>query len=308
MLEYFLTVIQQIFSMFLMVMVGFVMSKLKMISENGTKELSTLLLKIVTPMILVSSFQRQFEEELLLRWLIMFAASALTYFVHIALAELFYRKRDEVCAENKLSIVLPNNGFLAFPLLQALAGELGIFFGSASVIILNILMWTYGTRQMRPSEKMSIRKIISNPGVISIVLGLILFCSPWKLPTPVYNAVSAIGSLNTPVAMIVLGAMLAQTDFKKGLTQISYYKISVIKLIIAPIIMMAIFIFLPIPDDVKLVAFVCSVTPTATAVSMAAQIYDRNYKYATNAVVITTVLSAITMPLILTVGKIVLGY
>ena len=308
MLEYFLTVIQQIFSMFLMVVVGFVMFKLKMVSENGTKELSTLLLKIVTPMILVSSFQRQFEEELLLNWLMMFGASALTYLVHIVLAELFYAKGDEVCAENKLSIVLPNNGFLAFPLLQALAGELGIFFGSASVIILNILMWTYGTRRLRPSEKMSVRKIISNPGVISIVLGLVLFCSPWKLPAPVYAAVSAIGSLNTPVAMIVLGAMLAQTDLKKALAQMGYYKLSLIKLIIAPLIMMVIFILLPIPDNVKLVAFVCSVTPTATAVSMLSQLYDRNYRYATNAVVITTVLSAITMPVVLTIGKIVLGY
>ena len=291
-----------------MVVVGFVMFKLKMISENGTKELSALLLKVVTPMILVSSFQRPFEVDLLSSWLIMFAASALTYFVHIALAELFYAKGDDVSAENKLSIVLPNNGFLAFPLLQALAGELGIFFGSASVIILNILMWTYGTRKLSPNEKMGVRKIISNPGVISIVLGLILFCSPWKLPSPVYNAVSAIGSLNTPVAMIVLGAMLAQTDLKKAMLQMGYYKLSFIKLIIAPLIMMVIFIFLPIPDNVKLVAFVCSVTPTATAVSMLSQLYDRNYRYATNAVVITTVLSAITMPLVLTIGKLVLGY
>ncbi|MBQ3573942.1 MAG: hypothetical protein IJA16_05030, partial [Clostridia bacterium] len=67
--------------MFLMVVVGFVMFKLKMISENGTKELSALLLKVVTPMILVSSFQRPFEVDLLSSWLIMFAASALTYFV-----------------------------------------------------------------------------------------------------------------------------------------------------------------------------------------------------------------------------------
>ena len=291
-----------------MVVVGFAMFKLKMISEKGTKELSALLLKVVTPMILVSSFQRQFEETLLLSWLIMFAASALTYLVHIALAELFYRKKDGVYAENKLSIVLPNNGFLAFPLLQALAGEFGIFFGSASVIILNILAWTYGTRQFCPNEKISFRNIILNPGIISIVIGLILFCSPVKFPDPVYNAISAIGSLNTPLAMIVLGAMLAQTDLKKALTELNYYKLSVIKLILAPLIMMALFVFLPIPDNVKLVAFVCSVTPTATSVSMLSQIYEKNYRYATNAVVITTILSAITMPVVLTIGKLILGY
>jgi len=307
-LEYFLTVLGQIFTMALMVVVGYIMFKAKMLSEKGIKELSVLLLRIVTPMILVSSFQRPFDKGLLSSWIIMLAASALIYFIHIIIAELIFAKRGKNYAENKLSLVLPNNGFFAFPLLQALVGEYGIFYGSANVILFNILLWTYGSRQMKPGEKFRIKNILLNPGVIGIVLGLILFCSPYKLPAPVFNAISSIGALNTPLAMIVLGGMLAQTDLKKGFSNGNYYLLAGLKLLIIPFLMMIIFKLIPISDNVKLVSFICSATPTATAVGMIAQIYDKDYRYATAAVVIITALSAVTLPIMLTIGKGFLGY
>ncbi len=308
MLEYFLTVSGQIFSMALMVVVGYIMAKMKMINEDGTKQMSTLLLKVVTPMILISSYQREFDAVILVDWITMFAAALLSYFIYIIVAELVYRKKDSAYAENRLSIVLPNNGFMAFPILQALLGEMGIFFGSTSVIVLTVLIWSYGVKLMNPEEKLDIKKVALNPGVIGVVGGIILFCSPWKLPNSVYTAVSAIGSLNTPLAMIVLGALLAQTDMKRGFKRLCYYKLAFLKLILLPLIMMVIFCFIPIPDHIRLVGFVCSVTPTATAVSMLSQLYDRDYRYATNAVVIITVLSVITMPLMLSLGKLVMGY
>ena len=147
-----------------------------------------------------------------------------------------------------------------------------------------------------------------NPGVIAVVLGLLLFVSPVKLPQPVFNAIDAIGALNTPLAMIILGGLLAQTDLKKCLSQFGFYKISFIKLILLPIIMMFIFKLLPISGNVMLVSFICSVTPVATAVGMLSQLYDGDYRYATGSIIITTVLSAITMPIILAIGSGILGY
>lgn len=309
MFEYFLTVVQQIFSMALMVLVGYAIYKAKMISEEGLKSMSNLLMKIVTPMILISSFQRQFSGDLMLDWTAMFVVAVLTYGVQMLLAWIFYRNpKSHAFAENRMSIVMPNNGFLAFPLMQALAGENGIFLGSTNVIILNILLWTYGVKHLKSDEKINIKKILLNPGVIAVVLGLLLFVSPVKLPQPVFNAIDAIGALNTPLAMIILGGLLAQTDLKKCLSQFGFYKISFIKLILLPIIMMFIFKLLPISGNVMLVSFICSVTPVATAVGMLSQLYDGDYRYATGSIIITTVLSAITMPIILAIGSGILGY
>lgn len=293
----------------LMVLVGYIVFRRGLISEHGTKEMSNLLLKIVTPMILISSFQREFDGGLMRDWLIMFGISALTYAVQIIIATLFYRdKSAEHVAENRLSVVLPNCGFLAFPLMQALVGDTGIFLGSTSVIILNILMWTYGSKLFRPKEKLRLKNILTNPGIISVVGGLILFVSPYKLPQPVFIAMDAIGSLNTPLAMIVLGGLLAQTNLKEIFSRACFYKVAFLKQILVPVIMLVLLMIIPMPPDVKLIAFICAATPTATAVGMLSQLYDSDYRFATCAVVITTVVSLVSIPLILSLGKVLLGY
>lgn len=309
MLEYFLTVGNQILIMFLMILVGYFMAKANMMTERGTKEMSVVLMKVVVPMIIISSFQREFETGLFVKWIIMFLVSALTYAVQIILVSIVYRNKDaEGYAESKLGVVLPNNGFLAFPLMQALAGDIGIFLGATNVIILTILQWTYGVKLFRPSEKISIKRIFLNPGMIAVILGLILFVSPVKLPTPVFEAVDTIGSMNTPLAMIVLGGMMAQSDLKNEIKKLCYYKLSFLKLVAIPVIMVPVLLALPLSPDIRLIAFICCVTPTATAVSMMSQIYDGDYKFATLTVVITTLISAVTMPVILALGKGIIGY
>ncbi len=309
MLEYFLTVSGQILAMALMVVVGFFMFKAKLISDKGIKDMSALLLKVVMVMIVVSSFQREFDAELFIDWCTMLGASLLTYLISAAIAELAFRKKGSYpIAESKLGVVFPNCGFLAFPLIQALAGDIGIFMGSTSVIILNVLQWTYGAKLINSGSKIGIRKILVNPGTFAVLCSLVLFASPWKLPQPVFQAVDAIGSLNTPLAMILLGAMLAQTNIKAALSKFCYYKIAVLKLLAVPAIMLVILSLLSLSDTVRLVAYICSVVPTATSVSMISQLYDSDYRFATNLVVITTVLSVITMPVLLTLGKFFMGY
>lgn len=309
MAEYFFAVGHQIFMMFLIVVVGYCVVRFKIVSEEGIKQLSVLLLKIVVPMILIASFQREFESGLFVKWITMFAVSALIYAVQIGLATVMYRKRDiRGFAESRLCIVLPNNGFLAFPLMMSLVGDLGVFYGATNVIILNILQWTYGHKLFRPNDRLDIKKIILNPGTLSVVIGLMLFVSPYKLPQPVFEAVESIGSLNTPVAMIVLGGLIAQTDLKKEVRQLGYYKMSFVKLIILPLIIAPILRFLPVANELKLVGLICAVTPAATSVSMMSQLYDGEYKYATSAVVIMTILSAVTIPVILALGSGILGY
>ncbi len=310
MIDYFLTVLGQIVSMFLMCAVGFALCKFKLLSEKGIKEMTVLLLKVVSPLILISSFQREFEKEVFIEWLWAFAAALICYVVFILMAKLFYRdKTKRGFAESKMAVVFPNNGFMAFPLVLALVGSsYGIFLASANIVIFNILLWTYGIKLIKPDEKLNLKSLLTNPGIIGVVGGLLLFVSPVKLPEPIFAAVDAIGSLNTPVAMIILGALVARTDLKQAFKNLSIYRLSFIKLIIAPLIMMLIYMFLPLPKTVQLVAFVGAVTPSATGVSMLAQLFDGDYKYATSAVVITTVLSAITMPIILAIGKVTLGY
>ncbi len=309
MLEYFLTVDKQIISMLCMVAVGYILFRVKLISEKGLHDMSQLLLKIITPMILLTSFQREFSMDLMVEWLIFFAITGLTYFVSIGIATLcFYNKEKEHWAESRLAVTLANNGFMAIPLMLALTGEKGVFLGSTNIIFLNILFWTYGTRILAPNSKIGVKQIVFNPGVIAVALGLLLFLSPWKLPEPVFQAVSSIGAMNTPLAMIVLGAFLAQTDLKQCIKSFALYKICAVKLLLIPCVTFILLSFLPLSQDSMVVAVICSVTPTATAVSMLAEIYHADFRFASGAVVFTTLISSVTMPIFLTIAKLLFGY
>ncbi len=196
MLAYFLTVDQQILTMFLMVAAGYLLYRFRVLTEHGLAELSQLLLKIVTPMVLLTSFQREFSKEVFFDWVVMFLVSALLYAVHILAVRIVYRDIDAPhCAESRLAVAFPNNGFMAIPLMLALAGETGVFLGSTNIILLNILFWTYGSRTLAPGEPIRTKQILQNPGLIAVVLGLLLLFSPVKLPAPIYQAVYQIGFL-----------------------------------------------------------------------------------------------------------------
>lgn len=309
MLEYFLTVDKQILAMALMVAVGYIVYRKGLVTDQGLSDMSQLLLKVVTPMVLISAFQRPFSWEGLRDWGIMFSVTALTYGVSIAVAVLFYRNKSHpLCPENRLGVVFPNNGFMAIPLMLSLAGEEGVFLGSTNIILLNILFWTYGSQLLQPGSKINLRQAFLNPGTVSVVLGLLLFLSPWKLPGPVFQAVDALGSLNTPVAMLVLGGFLAQSNMRTYFQTGAYYRLCAVKLLVIPCVMLAILRFLPLPPAIKVVASICSVTPTATALSMLTEIYHRDRRYASGVVMITTVLSAVSIPLMMTLAKAILQF
>lgn len=197
---------------------------------------------------------------------------------------------------------------MAIPLMLALAGEKGVFLGSTNIILLNILFWTYGIKMLKAGAPLSLKQILLNPGVIAVVLGLLLFLSPWKLPEPAYIAVSSLGDLNTPLAMIVLGGFLAQTNFKEIFKNLSFYKICLIKLFLVPCILFFIFLWIPMPHEIKIVASICAVTPSATAVPMFAEICGKDARYASGAVMINSVFAAVTIPIMLTVAKMILGF
>lgn len=309
MLEFFLTVDKQILIMVLMVIVGYFVYKKGLVSDKGLSDMSQLLLKIVVPMIMISSFRRPFSWEMFGSWGIALGISVLSYVILIMIASLAYRdKTHSLCPENRLALVFSNNGFMAIPLMMALAGTEGVFLGSTNIIFQNILFWTYGTYMLRPGTKLQLKQAFINPGTISVVLGLLLFISPWKLPEPVFEAVDAIGSLNTPIAMMVLGGFLAKSDMRTFLKTGAFYKISAIKLIVIPCVMFLILRFLPLSNNIKIVTAICSVMPTGTALSMLTEFYNRDFRYASGAVMITTVISAVTISLMMTLAKLVLEF
>lgn len=304
MIEYALTILYQILIMSLLMAVGFVLSKCGIITKSGTEQISTLLMKIIMPCMIINAFARPFELELCIQFLQGFVLSLLAFGTPMLVARLFYKKN----AEKSLSLILSNNGFMAVPLLQALLGPVGVFLGSIHIVMGNIVTWTYGVSLHGEKGKSStLKMLLLNPGTIALILGFGLFLAPVTLPQPITEVVGYIGATNTPLAMMLLGAYLTKLDFKKCFTDKSLILLTAAKLILVPLILIGLYCIMPFASLVCMAMFIGSATPTGMAAPMIAQYCKKDFSFSTSAVTFTTLISIFTMPVTITLLQMALG-
>ncbi len=302
------TIINQIVVMFLLMFVGHLLYKKKILDDGGTRQLSALLLNIVTPAVLITSYQRPFDKKEALDLLGAFGFAFVTFVVVIGMMTVLYGKSKQPYARDaRMCVIFSNNGFMAIPLLQALLGSQGVFLGSASIVTATVLAWTYGVSMLRGNRQVNFYRILMNPGTLALFGGILLFCSPWKLPGPIFQAVNYLGSLNTPLAMLVLGVYLSQAKVFSCLKDKTVYILSFLKLIVAPLLSMAVLYFLGAERTVAMALVIGIAAPSGVISAMMAQMFDTDYLFSTRIVAVTTLLSAITMPLLITAAEYLWG-
>ena len=216
---------------------------------------------------------------------------------------LYGKSKQPYARDARMCVIFSNNGFMAIPLLQALLGSQGVFLGSASIVTATVLAWTYGVSMLRGNRQVNFYRILMNPGTLALFGGILLFCSPWKLPGPIFQAVDYLGSLNTPLAMLVLGVYLSQAKVFSCLKDKTVYILSFLKLIVAPLLSMAVLYFLGAERTVAMALVIGIAAPSGVISAMMAQMFDTDYLFSTRIVAVTTLLSAITMPLLITAAE-----
>lgn len=229
--------------------------------------------------------------------------SFIIHIILILLSKLFYC-RFESSKKNiySFSTVFSNCGFVGFPLAQGLFGNIGVFYTSIFTILFNIFMFTYGvTLFTNKKDFKSIGKNLVNIPLICTLLGIIIFLFSIKLPLPLLKTLESIGNMTTSISMFIIGAMLADIDLKDIFKGVDVYYLSLIKLIIAPILSFALLQLLDADKTLAHIYILLVAMPTASLVGVFAEKYNGNKKAASKCAFLTTVLSVITIPSILSI-------
>src|SRR5690606_41856987 len=196
--------------------------------------LSELLLKITNPLLVLSSFQMDFSQDILSNMAVIFLFAVIANTVAILLGQLLFAKFDsERKKVMKFAAVYSNCGFMGFPVLESLFGRTGVLYGSIFVAVFNIFIWTNGVAVFSSRGKLdkeSLKKIALNPGIITVVLGIILLIFSVRLPGPVAKAVDLVGSMTIPLSMLIVGATVAGCRFSELLRGWDLYYIRAIRL------------------------------------------------------------------------------
>lgn len=295
------TIVSQVAVMFILILVGFVCAKIKLITDEGRKQMSSLVLTVVTPALIFMSYQKEFSKELVEGLLWSFLLSAVTYALTIPLSYILIRKKKNPdFAIERFSLIFTNCGFMGIPLVNALFGSDGVLYVTAYVTLFNLLIWTFGIMMIK--NEMNIKELghaLTSPTVISIALGLIFYFTQIKVPDILGRALTFAADMNTPLPMIVAGATMAQTDLIKAVKKPKTLLISFYRLILFPLICAVVLKLFNAPEMVYTIAVIASACPVATTLIMFTIQYEKNDKYSSELFSITTLLSAITLPLIL---------
>lgn len=290
---------KQILIMFIILMLGVICNLRGLITKDGTKSLSIVELNIVNPVLIFMSYQTDYEPALMKGLLWAFLLAAVSFAAAIPFSMIFVPKKSRYSVIQRFSVVYSNCGFMGIPLIINIYGSNGVLYLTAYITLFNLLVWTHGYMMMKGKRDFStLVKALLSPSVIATVLGFIFYITQIRLPEIPYKAMDYISAMNTPLAMLIAGATVAQTNILKAFKGIEIYRVCAGKLLIVPALTFALVRFTPAPDIVKMVITIAAACPVATTGTMFAITMDRHPQKCSEFFAVTTVLSGLTLPLV----------
>ncbi len=301
---------QQVAILYLIVAVGFAVDKIGIFKQSTAKLSNDLLFYVTTPTVIVQSFlSMQFNSETAKSFGIAFVCMAGTLIVGLVLALPFFRKEGNDTAVFKYAVSYGNMGYMALPLCQAMLGDEGVFYCSSGVVAFNIISFTHGiwlmTRDGGKKVKFELKRLVLNPGVISVLIGAPLFVLGVKLPVVLQKTVDHISNLNTPLAMLFLGTYIANTDLKSMFKDKRNYLVVLLKLLVLPAAMLAIFRLCGISGALLTTLIISASAPSANNTVMFAAKYDKDMGVASKIVAMCSLFCIITIPVMIAFAGVV---
>ncbi len=296
-MEAVLTVGQQVLILFILVGVGFVLSRAKLMDEATCHGLSQLIIYVVTPCMMVVAFQRPLESSSLHGFALALALSIGVHFVAVVLSALLLGGQDTRSAMLRFSVVHSNCGYMGYPLQTALLGPIGAFYGSAYVVAFNLFAWTYGYQMLAGGRrKFSVKTALLNPGIIGIALAMALYLLQISLPQLLLTPVTYLSQLNTPLPMLVVGYQLAHADLRSALRGGKVWLAAALRLVVLPAVTLGLLLLFRVEHTVAVATAAAVAAPCAALLSIFAAEFGHDTGLSSGLVAAETVLSALTMP------------
>ncbi|MBQ2740864.1 MAG: AEC family transporter [Clostridia bacterium] len=309
---------------------GFILAKTKMLPQSASEVLSVIVLYGCQPILVFTSFQGcSFNTEIAINMLIVAGLALLAHLLMFAVGKLVFIKweKDDKVKTVKYLSAFSNCAFMGLPFLQslftdpALQSEL-ILYCAVVLTVFNVLTWTFGVYIMTGDKnQVSLKKVLLNPVIIAVAISLVVFFVVQKPlvelaseGTAAYTVLNKLmGSLNyisnivTPLSMFVIGIRLSNISVNHLLTDKWAYIATGMKLLVMSFLTIFLVAFLPIAATIKYTIFFLLAMPSAASGAMMAVKFGKDGDFASVCVVLSTICSIITLPLLYLFMNSVLG-
>lgn len=300
----FYHVLAQILVLFLLLLVGYVARKLYVIDDQATSGISSLLLKVALPALIIDSLQQSFSPALLKAsgkiLVIALSVYAFSGLLAVIVGRLLQAPPQDA-GVYRFAILFSNVGFMGYPVVQAVLGSEAVFYAAIYNLPFNLLVFTLGILILswgKTGGPAMTPRMFLNPATVSVAIGFVFFLFSVQLPGPIATVVSQLGSLTTPLSMILIGALLANADFKDTLGNWRIYVVCLIRLLGIPFLLWSVLRLFTADPFLLGVPTVIAAMPVAANAAILAQEYEGNSVLASQMVFVSTLLSIITIPLV----------
>ena len=303
----FAEVFSQVLILMILVALGAMLSKTGILTESGVRSITDMVLMTVTPCVIIKSFVREFDAKALKGLLISFLIAALVHIGFIVLSRIILHSKD-ISRERvlRLGVIFTNCGYMSLPLQEAILGETGVFYGSSFIAIFNLFVWSYGIITISGDKKyLTPKKLVFNPGMIGLAVGLVIFLFSIPVPKIIYQPISFVASLNTPLPMIIIGYHLSKTDILKSIKDLQCLLASLVRMLLLPSVAIALRYLCRVRGDMLVSAAISCSAPTAAITTMFASKFGGDTELSVNMVSLTTIMSLLTMPLMITAAQMI---
>lgn len=303
--------LEQVFVLFLLIIVGYVTKKLNIITNEINHGVSNLVLYVALPAFLITAMNFSFSPDVLAKSGKLAIISACIYALVIGISYWVPRLLDikgQIRDIYQFVIVFSNVGFMGYPIVKAILGDEGVFYAAIYNLPFNVLIWTIGIHFLirdskrknnsNNKKKLIDPKIFINPGVISIIIGFSLFLFSIELPYAIYRPLEMLGNLTTPLSMLFIGFILADVKTGEIFTDKRVFILSAIRLLVLPITAFIILSLVGLKGYLIAIPVIITAMPGAANSAIMASKFGNDYEFASKAVFISTLFSIGTIPLI----------
>lgn len=298
-----MVVFQTMLKLFLLLILGFVLFKCHIFDEYTNKKISALIVNVASPMLIISSIAGVEGSNKSIVFL-MIGAGILMYIGFIILGKIINRifpfpKKDWPVYE--CMVVFANTGFMGYPVLLDVFGQEAVFYASLIHMAFNFFVYTYAIMCLTKGDdsefKLNFKQLLT-PGIILIFVGIFIYLFDIQLPSVLMDTINSVGSLTAPLSMMMIGSSLAVYPIKDSFTDWRSYAFAFVRLMIVPFVTMIMCRLLHIDAYYANITIITNAMPVGSMVLMLATQYNANVKIVTRNIVVSTLLSVITIPIV----------
>jgi predicted permease len=305
----FFTSLTSVVVLIALAMPGYILGRLKMLPEDISGGLVTLMLYVACPFLTISTFTKTpYTPELMLNMglvvLLGFVLLVGSYYISKICFSLV--KEDAAKRVCVASGYMNNCSFMGIPVIQTFFPDNPepIIYVSMFVVTFNILSWTLLVFTITGDKKfIRLKSAFFNPGMVTLIIATPLLIFNIKPPRVAANIINYLANMTTPLAMLIVGIRLADIRLRELFTSSKVYLSAFVKLVIIPLFSFAVILlarrFLPISTTVALTLYVVMAMPSASFVIVFSERFNGDRSTAVKCVLLSSLLSILTIPLLM---------